>query len=88
MARNDTLVVPVEVSAFAVNPQVRDGDDTYLIHRWPASFLAFSRNTPAEPSPFDGMETWRGDPEHLGTYVMWELPAGLKRGRETDDNIG
>ncbi|MFJ2847566.1 hypothetical protein ACIPD2_38990 [Streptomyces griseofuscus] len=89
MALNDSLVVPVEVAAFAVNPQVRDTDDTYVMHRWTAEFLTFgSRNTPPEPPPFSGLEEWRDRPERLGAYVMWQLPSGLARGRETDDGVG
>ncbi|MFD9389892.1 hypothetical protein ACFWBB_03840 [Streptomyces sp. NPDC060000] len=89
MALNDTLVVPVEVAAFAVNPQVRDTDDSYVMHRWQASFLTFgSRNTTPEPDPFTSPEPWRDRPERLGAYVMWQLPSALARGRETDDGIG
>ncbi|MFF2127098.1 hypothetical protein ACFVW1_17155 [Streptomyces olivochromogenes] len=89
MALNDTLVVPVEVAAFAVNPKVRDTEDTYVMHRWPANFLTFaSRNDPPEPPPFSGLEPWRDKPERLGAYVMWQLPSGLARGRETEDGIG
>ncbi|MFD9072944.1 hypothetical protein ACFVZ2_23355, partial [Streptomyces lasiicapitis] len=89
MALNDTLVVPVEVAAFAVNRQVRDTDSSYVMHRWKAEFLTFgSHNDPPEPKPFDGLETWRNDPERLGVYVMWQLPSGLTNGRETDDGIG
>lgn len=89
MDLNDTLVVPVEVAAFAVNPQVRDTDDTYVMHRWSANFLTFgSRNTPPEPLPFSDLEPWRDKPERLGAYVMWQLPSGLAHGRETEDGIG
>ncbi|MFD4938316.1 hypothetical protein [Streptomyces virginiae] len=89
MALNDTLVVPVEVAAFAVNPQVRDTDDSYVMHRWEASFQTFgSRNDPPEPAPFSDPEPWRDRPERLGAYVMWQLPSGLTHGRETDDGIG
>lgn len=89
MALNDTLVVPVEVAAFAVNPQVRDTDDSYVMHRWTAEFLTFgSRNTLPEPPPFSDPEPWRDRPERLGAYVMWQLPSGLARGRETEDGVG
>ncbi|MFD9356106.1 hypothetical protein [Streptomyces sp. NPDC060031] len=89
MALNDTLVVPVEVAAFAVNPQVRDTDDSYVMHRWESSFLTFaSRNDAPEPPAFEGLDVWRDKPERLGAYVMWQLPSGLAHGRETEDGIG
>ncbi|MFE2864985.1 hypothetical protein [Embleya sp. NPDC059259] len=89
MALNDTLVVPVEVAAFAVNPQVRDTDDTYTMQRLPANFSTFaSRNTPPELPAFSDPEPWRDRPERLGAYVTWQLPSGLARGRETEEGIG
>ncbi|WP_406205697.1 hypothetical protein [Streptomyces decoyicus] len=89
MALNDTLVVPVEVAAFAVNPQVRDTDDSYVMHRSPATFVTFaSRNDSPELPPFAISEPWRDKPERLGAYVTWQLPSGLARGRETDEGIG
>ncbi|GGO59175.1 hypothetical protein [Streptomyces lasiicapitis] len=89
MALNDTLVVPVEVAAFAVNRQVRDTDGSYVMHRWQATFATFgSHNDPPEPKPFDSLENWRDHPERLGVYVMWQLPSALTNGRETDDGIG
>ncbi|GLZ37937.1 hypothetical protein [Actinokineospora sp. NBRC 105648] len=88
MAQNDIMVVPVEVAAFAVNRKVRDTDDTYVMHRWQASFLTFARNAPPEPAPFGNLEQWRDDPDRLGAYVMWQLPEGLSRGSETEDGVG
>ena len=89
MALNDTLVVPVEVAAFAVNPQVRDTDDSYVMHRSPATFVTFaSRNDSPELPPFAISEPQRDKPERLGAYVTWQLPSGLARGRETDEGIG
>lgn len=89
MPRNDTLVVPVEVAALAVNPQVRDTDDSYLMYRWQANFFTLvEENLPPEPVPFNGHEPWRDKPERLGAYVQWQLPSGLTHGRETPDGVG
>ena len=43
---DDTLVVPVEVAALAVNAQTRDGDGSYVMHRWSANFRNLSPTTP------------------------------------------
>ncbi|MGM1058404.1 hypothetical protein [Saccharothrix sp. Mg75] len=84
---NPTLVVPVEVSAFAVNAQTRDAADPYVFQRWQANFRALTEeNRPSEPMPFDGTEQWRDKPERLGVYLQWQLPEALCRGHQDDDS--
>ncbi|OPC84575.1 hypothetical protein B4N89_29890 [Embleya scabrispora] len=86
MAANDTLVVPIEVSAFAVNPAARDTDGTYAIHRWTAVFQDFgTRRMSPEPDPFTELQPWRDDPSRLGVHLMWHLPEGLTQGHESGD---
>ncbi|MFE7799521.1 hypothetical protein [Nocardia sp. NPDC057440] len=88
---NDTLVVPVEVAAFAVNSQTRDTDGTYVMQRWIANFVPFvDANAAPEPQPFSGTEPWGGDSSRLGVYVQWQLPEALTQGRqdETTGEIG
>ncbi|MFJ7280708.1 hypothetical protein [Kitasatospora sp. NPDC098663] len=80
---NDTLVVPVEVAAFAVNAQTRDTDGSYVMQRWIANFVPFvNDNAAPEPAPFAGAQMWTGDPSRLGVYLQWQLPEGLCQGRQ------
>ncbi|MEV0032674.1 hypothetical protein [Nocardia sp. NPDC050793] len=82
---NDTLVVPVEVAAFAVNAQTRDTDGTYVMQRWIANFVPFVEiNAAPEPQPFSGTEPWGGDASRLGVYVQWQLPEALTQGRQDE----
>lgn len=88
---NDTLVVPVEVAAFAVNAQTRDTDGTYVMQRWIANFVPFvDDNVAPEPQPFAGTEIWGGDASRIGVYVQWQLPEALTQGHqdETTGEIG
>jgi hypothetical protein len=85
---NDTLVVPVEVAAFAVNAQTRDADGTYVMQRWIANFVPFvSDNAAPEPQPFSGTEPWGGDASRLGVYLQWQLPEALCQGYQ-DEQTG
>ncbi|MGW4119145.1 hypothetical protein [Nocardia sp. NPDC004711] len=78
---NDTLIVPVEVAAFAVNAQTRDTDGTYVMQRWIANFVPFvDDNASPEPEPFAGTEMWGGDASRVGVYLQWQLPEALARG--------
>ncbi|MFJ7275533.1 hypothetical protein [Kitasatospora sp. NPDC098663] len=84
---NDTLVVPVEVAAFAVNAQTRDTDGSYVMQRWTANFVPFTDDNAApEPAPFAGTQMWTGDPSRLGVYLQWQLPEGLCRGRQDEES--
>lgn len=83
---NDTLVVPVEVAAFAVNAQTRDTDGSYVMQRWIANYVPFvNDNAAPEPAPFAGTEMWTGDARRLGVYLQWQLPEGLCQGRQDED---
>ncbi|WP_019927401.1 hypothetical protein [Nocardia sp. BMG111209] len=85
---NDTLIVPVEVAAFAVNARTRDTDGTYVMQRWTANFVPFADDNAApEPAPFSGTERWTGDTSRTGVYVHWQLPEALTQGRH-DENTG
>ncbi len=84
---NDTLVVPVKVAAFAVNPQTRDGDGSYVMLRWTANFRSLvADNAAPEPAPFVITEPWTQNPEsRLGVYLQWELPEALCRGHQDEE---
>ncbi|MGF6885077.1 hypothetical protein ABIA39_003348 [Nocardia sp. GAS34] len=83
---NDTLVVPVEVAAFAVNAQTRDTDGTYVMQRWIANFVPFVNDNEApEPQPFSGTEMWGGDASRLGVYLQWQLPEALRQGHQDEE---
>jgi hypothetical protein len=84
---NDTLVVPVEVAAFAVNAQTRDTDGSYVMQRWIANFVPFvNDNAAPEPAPFAGTQMWTGDSSRLGVYLQWQLPEGLCQGRQDEES--
>ncbi|MFD7597238.1 hypothetical protein ACFV6D_29925 [Kitasatospora sp. NPDC059812] len=84
---NNTLVVPVEVAALAVNAQTRDTDGTYVIQRWQANFRSLTEdNQPPEPLPFQGTEIWRDKPERLGVYLQWQLPEALCQGHQDSES--
>ena len=84
---NHTLVVPVEVSALAVNTQTRDTDGTYVIQRWQPNFRSLAEDhQPPEPLPFQGTEIWRDKPERLGVYLQWQLPEALCQGHQDDES--
>ncbi|MFF3002339.1 hypothetical protein ACFVTF_05960 [Kitasatospora sp. NPDC057940] len=84
---NDTLVVPVEVAAFAVNAQTRDTDGSYVMQRWIANYVPFvNDNAAPEPKPFAGTEMWTGDASRLGVYLQWQLPEALCQGRQDEDS--
>ncbi|MEV4442128.1 hypothetical protein AB0K09_24605 [Streptomyces sp. NPDC049577] len=85
MSVDNTLVVPVEVAALAVNQQTRDGGSRHVIHRWIANFGPFGRGVAPEPAPFSSLEQWNGREERLGVYLQWELPAALTRGSHDDE---
>ncbi|WP_063786135.1 hypothetical protein [Streptomyces noursei] len=78
---NDSLVVPVEVTALAVNERTRLTEDPYVWHRWrPNFFLLQDNRIPPEPKPFE----IDGQPPGTGVYVQWQLPEALTQGRQED----
>ncbi|MFG3119002.1 hypothetical protein ACGF4C_32140 [Streptomyces sp. NPDC048197] len=85
MSVDNTLVVPVEVAALAVNRQTRDTGSHHVIQRWNTNFKGIGQGEEPEPRPFDGLETWTGREDRLGVYLQWELPAALTRGRHDDE---
>ncbi|MEU7637887.1 hypothetical protein AB0C11_17615 [Streptomyces sp. NPDC039016] len=81
---NDTLVVPVEVAALAVNTRTQNSAGTFVFHRWhPNFFLLQDNRMPPEPEPFQ-IDPWPGEAERRGVYVQWQLPEALTRGRHDD----
>ncbi|MET8298753.1 hypothetical protein ABZW02_32615 [Streptomyces sp. NPDC005180] len=81
---NDTLVVPVEVAALAVNTRTQNAGDPVVFHRWHANFFLLQDNRmPPEPEPFQ-IDDWPGTAERRGVYVQWQLPEALARGRHDD----
>ncbi|WP_454131589.1 hypothetical protein [Kitasatospora aureofaciens] len=89
MTANNTLVVPVEVAALAVNEQTRITDGSFIWQRWQADFTALAEdNLPPEPVPFT-FEDWSNDPGRCGVYLQWQLPEALTRGRHDEvEGIG
>ncbi|MEW2633889.1 hypothetical protein AB0903_20095 [Streptomyces sp. NPDC048389] len=85
MSVDNTLVVPVEVAALAVNRQTRDTGSHHVINRWNTNFRGIGQGVPAEPEPFSGAEEWTGREDRLGVYLQWELPAALTRGRHDEE---
>ncbi|MFI7502484.1 hypothetical protein ACIBVL_29185 [Streptomyces sp. NPDC049687] len=89
MSVDNTLIVPVEVAALAVNRQTRDTGTPHVFHRWITNFKDVAEGVPPEPAPFDGAEDWTGREDRLGVYLQWELPAALTRGRHDEqEGIG
>ncbi|MBE1582670.1 hypothetical protein ACFPOI_60425 [Nonomuraea angiospora] len=89
MTAANTLVVPVEVAALAVNDQTRITDGSFIWQRWQADFSAVAEdNLPPEPVPFT-FEDWSDDPGRCGVYLQWQLPQALTRGRHDEaEGIG
>ncbi|MGW3014104.1 hypothetical protein ACWC9R_35525 [Streptomyces sp. NPDC001219] len=89
MSVDNTLIVPVEVAALAVNRQTRDTGTPHVFHRWITNFRDIGEGVPPEPAPFAGPEEWTGREDRLGVYLQWELPAALTRGRhDEEEGIG
>ncbi|GAA1391284.1 hypothetical protein GCM10009639_20990 [Kitasatospora putterlickiae] len=85
MSVDNTLIVPVEVAALAVNRQTRDTATPHTFHRWITNFKDIGEGVPAEPAPFSSPEEWTGREDRLGVYLQWELPAALTRGRHDEE---
>ncbi|GAA2156894.1 hypothetical protein GCM10009760_58380 [Kitasatospora kazusensis] len=89
MSVDNTLIVPVEVAALAVNRATRDTATPHVFHRWITTFKDVGQGVPAEPDPFSSPEEWTGREDRLGVYLQWELPAALTRGRhDEEEGIG
>ncbi|MET9520249.1 hypothetical protein [Streptomyces sp. NPDC002994] len=83
---SNDLVVPVEVSALAVNTHTQNTDGTFVFHRWHANFfLLQDNNLPPEPEPFQ-IDDWPGTAERRGVYVKWQLPEALCNGRHDEQD--
>ncbi|MCX4993442.1 hypothetical protein [Streptomyces sp. NBC_00568] len=82
---SNDLVVPVEVSALAVNTRTQN-TGAFVFHRWRTNFhLLADNHMPAEPPPFQ-IDQW--PPEGgtgRGVYVKWTLPEALCNGRQDDE---
>ncbi|WP_260334053.1 hypothetical protein [Streptomyces beigongshangae] len=85
MSVDNTLIVPVEVAALAVNRRTRDTGTPHVFHRWITNFSNIGEGVPAEPAPFSSPEEWTGREDRLGVYLQWELPAALTRGRHDEE---
>ncbi|WP_431887884.1 hypothetical protein [Nocardiopsis alba] len=80
---SDTLVVPVEVAALAVNETVRDTSVVYRAATNYRSVLDGERG--ADPAPFANDTGWWQNSDVPGVYLQWQLPEALSRGRQTPD---
>lgn len=85
MSVDNTLIVPVEVAALAVNRQTRDTGTPHVFHRWITNFKNIGQGVPPEPAPFSSPEEWTGKENRLGVYLQWELPAALTRGHHDEE---
>ncbi|MFJ6019979.1 hypothetical protein ACIQFP_11575 [Nocardiopsis alba] len=80
---SDTLVVPVEVAALAVNETVRD---TSVVYRAAANYYSVLEGEhSADPAPFANDTEWWQKQDVPGVYLQWQLPEALSRGRQTPD---
>ncbi|MFE1788637.1 hypothetical protein ACFW7J_09615, partial [Streptomyces sp. NPDC059525] len=85
MSVDNTLIVPVEVAALAVNRTTRDTGTPHVFHRWITNFSSIGDGIPPEPAPFSSPEEWTGREDRLGVYLQWELPAALTRGHHDEE---
>ncbi|MEH0557391.1 hypothetical protein [Streptomyces sp. B21-101] len=85
MSVDNTLIVPVEVAALAVNRITRDTGTPHVFHRWITNFKNIGEGVPPEPAPFSSPEEWTGREDRLGVYLQWELPAALTRGHHDEE---
>ncbi|MEW2373931.1 hypothetical protein AB0940_31920 [Streptomyces sp. NPDC006656] len=89
MSVDNTLIVPVEVAALAVNRATRDTATPHVFHRWITNFKNIGQGVPPEPAPFSSPEEWTGREDRLGVYLQWELPAALTRGcHDEEEGVG
>lgn len=80
---SDTLVVPVEVAALAVNETVRD---TSVVYRAAANYYSvLGEGHGADPGPFANDTQWWQNSDVPGVYLQWQLPEALTRGRQGPD---
>ncbi|MFE6799209.1 hypothetical protein [Paenibacillus chitinolyticus] len=75
---NSTLLVPIEVSALAVNAYVWANQP---FRRWEHNYNQVKSFGSSEPDPTDRGGGFAGNPDdHTGVYVHWTLPDALKHG--------
>ena len=71
------LLVPVQLQALQVNPNVR----AQGFQRWSMDYSALATFGSPEPAPFAGLDQgWAADPANDGIHLQWTLPAALRRG--------
>ncbi len=76
MANPETLYIPMNIQALAVNDHVRDGQ-SFL--RWEMNFRSLEEYV--SPIPDGPTSSWRGKKEAIGVYLHWTLPDALRQGR-------
>lgn len=81
MTTTDPLIVPVEVSAWVLNPQTAHGDPrTASSIRAAMEYGNLTAAGDPSPPPFTADQTgFVDDTANHGAYVMWTLPAALRR---------
>jgi hypothetical protein len=71
------LLVPVQLQALQVNPNVR----AQGFQRWTMDYSALAAFRSPEPAPFAGLDQgWASNPANDGIHLQWTLPAALRRG--------
>lgn len=71
------LLVPMAVQAMVVNDAARQLN----YRRWKYDYRALEDFDTPEPDPWDDQAAnWSGDPSVNGVYLLWTLPAALRRG--------
>ena len=71
------LLVPVQLQALLVNPNVR----AQGFQRWTMDYTALDAFASPEPAPFAGLDpTWASSSANDGVHLQWTLPSALRRG--------
>jgi hypothetical protein len=71
------LLVPMQLQALLVNPNVR----AQGFQRWTMDYSALAAFASPEPAPFAGLDPrWATDPANDGIHLHWTLPPALRRG--------
>jgi hypothetical protein len=80
MTASAPLIVPVEVSAMVVN------DPAMNLLRAEMDYTQLANAESPTPAPFQSDEVnFAADPANHGIYLMWTLPAGLRRRHRAAD---
>lgn len=79
--KDNTLLVPIEVKALAVNASFGDSE----VRRWRMNFFQMLRHNNPEPEPFHGEieDGFCAKPRNWGVYLYWNLPQALRKGHST-----